>query len=79
MAKTIMISNEVYAELTRRKGDRSYSEVIKDSLEERRIKTGNDLKPFLGILEGDTEYDEVMKEVKKKWKEWDERLHKESA
>lgn len=79
MAKTIMISNDLYDELKKRKGDRSFSEIIKASLEQKKIKTGKDLLPFVGILEGDKEYDEVMDEAKVKWREWREKLEKESA
>ncbi|MFB6185388.1 MAG: antitoxin VapB family protein [Halobacteriaceae archaeon] len=36
MSKNIAISDEVYEELRREKGDRSFSEVISDLLETRR-------------------------------------------
>ncbi|ELY37656.1 antitoxin VapB family protein [Natronorubrum tibetense] len=36
MSKNIAISDEVYRELKREKGDRSFSDVISDHLEERR-------------------------------------------
>lgn len=71
-----MVSDRVYEELKKAKGkERSFSEVILDNLEaaKARRKTGEGLKKFAGILEGDTEYDEVMKWLKKRWKEWDKR------
>lgn len=36
MSKNIAISDDVYRELKREKGDRSFSEVIKEHLDERR-------------------------------------------
>jgi predicted CopG family antitoxin len=36
MSKNIAISDDVYRELSREKGDRSFSEVIQDHLEARR-------------------------------------------
>lgn len=36
MSKNIAISDDVYRELKREKGDRSFSEVIQDHLEARR-------------------------------------------
>ncbi|MFC6768685.1 antitoxin VapB family protein [Natrinema soli] len=36
MSKNISISDDVYRELKREKGDRSFSDVIRDHLEERR-------------------------------------------
>ncbi len=85
MAKTIMISNEVYEELKRRKGSSSFSEIIKESLAEsperkdKRIRTGEDLARFLGVLKDDAEYEKIMKEMKPRWKEWTDRVYKESA
>ncbi|QLG48933.1 antitoxin VapB family protein [Natrinema halophilum] len=39
MSKNIAISDDVYRELKREKGNRSFSEVIRDHLEERRRLT----------------------------------------
>jgi predicted CopG family antitoxin len=36
MSKNIAISDDVYRQLKREKGDRSFSDVIRDHLEERR-------------------------------------------
>ena len=79
VAKTIMISNEVYNELKSRKGDRSFSEVIKENLYMKRVKTGRDLLPYAGILEGDKEYDLIMEENKKMWKAWTNKIDEKSA
>ncbi len=79
MAKTIMISNDVYEELKMKKGSKSFSETIKEALDRNKIKTGKDLLPFVGILEGDIEYDEIMKKMKPKWKEWTDKVYGKSA
>ena len=79
MARTIMIADRVYEELKKMKGtDKSFSEVILESLEVSKAgrKTGEGLKEVAGILEGDTEYDEVMKWSKKMWKKSDEKIWK---
>ena len=81
MAKTIMISNEVYNELKRRKGERSFSEIIKGYIESSPKKAatlGELIKYCSGLLpEDDNEYDEVLKDSRKKWDEWRERLERE--
>ena len=80
MAKTIMISNDVYNELKRRKGDKSFSETISDLVSPPRkaATLGELIRNCAGLLPADdTEYDEVLKESKKKWDEWKERLEKE--
>ncbi len=75
MAKTIMVSNKVYDSLKKIKEreNKSYSEVILESLEKKEKKTGEGLRECLGLLEGDKEYDEVMKELKKGWARWNKR------
>ncbi len=68
MARTIMISNKVYAELKKAKGkDKSFSEVIADALERsnEKKKTIGGLIEFAGVFEGDTEYNEAFKWLKK--------------
>ncbi len=77
MAKTIMISNELYEELKRRKGERSFSELIKESLDRRKAATLRELvNTDFGLPKDDTEYDEVMKELKEGWKKFNERMRK---
>ena len=75
MAKTIMVSNDVYNNLKaiKERENKSYSEVILESLEKSKMKTGEGLRECLGLLEGDKEYDKVMKEVKKGWDRWNKR------
>ena len=80
MAKTIMIADRVYEDLKEAKGkDKSFSEVIAAALEasKPKRKLGAALKEVAGILEGDTEYDDVMKWSKKMWERWDKRLNRE--
>jgi len=59
MSKNIAISDDVYERLKREKGDRSFSEVIAD-----RLDDGNSIADVTGqgILEPDT-YDEVADEI----------------
>ena len=80
MAKTIMIADKVYEELKKMKGkDKSFTNVIAEALEasKPKKKLGAALREVAGILEGDTEYDEVMKWSKKMWEKWDKRLNRE--
>ncbi|WP_254531273.1 antitoxin VapB family protein [Natrinema gelatinilyticum] len=59
MSKNIAISDDVYRALKREKGDRSFSEVIRDHLEERQR-----LSDVTGanILDRET-YDDVKNEI----------------
>jgi predicted CopG family antitoxin len=59
MSKNISISDEVYERLKREKGDRSFSELIEETLEQ-----GNRLEDVTGqqILEPET-YDAVTEEI----------------
>ena len=75
MAKTIMISNDAYEKLKslKEKEDKSFSEVVIELVEDKGTKKMKDLKKYFGILKGDTEYDRVLKEVRKGWKRWTEK------
>ncbi len=74
MAKTIMISNEVYEKLKSLKGEESFSEVILQLTERKEKKTvGSLLKSCSGLLKGDKEYDKVMKDLRKGWEKWNKR------
>ena len=74
MAKTIMISNEVYGELKHSKKDRSFSETIKDLMDKSKPKTGAALMECVGLLpKEDKEYEKIMKEVKPLYKKWTQR------
>ncbi len=59
MARQISVSNEVYELLSERKGKRSFSEVIKESLcpKEKRV----DIMSLAGILKDDKEELERLK------------------
>nr|WP_308700745.1 antitoxin VapB family protein [Pyrococcus yayanosii] len=70
MAKTITISDDVYRELVRIKGDKSFSEILRELLKERKGNSHVLLRIF-GIL-NEKEY----KEVKKKLKELEEEFEK---
>jgi len=75
MAKTIMVSNDVYTSLKaiKERENKSYSEVILESLEKNKKKTVGNLKECLGLFKDDKEYDKVMKEAKKGWDRWNKR------
>ena len=74
MAKTIMISNEIYRELKTAKRDRSFSEVIKDLIETKKRKTGAGLRECLGLLDkDDNEYEKAMKGLCPLYKKWTRR------
>jgi len=73
MAKTIMISNDLYKELKDEKKDRSFSKTIKDFIEISKWKMGADLKKHVGILKDDKEYDKIMKELKPLYRKWTKR------
>lgn len=71
MAKTIMISNEVYDELKAIKENKSFTEVIVDLIERKDSKTvGNLIKNHFGALKGDKEYGRAMKRAKNGWAKW---------
>jgi len=74
MAKTIMISDDVYKKLKimKEREDKSYSNVIINLMENKRSKTFTDLKKYFGVLKEDKEYDEILKETRKAWKKWTE-------
>lgn len=74
MAKTIMISNDLYRELKIAKKDRSFSEVIRDLIETKKRKTGTGLRNCLGLLDkNDNEYEKTMKELRPLYKKWTRR------
>ena len=82
MAKTIMIADKVYDELKRMKGEeKSFTDVIAEALEKAKSKekTMVGLLKHAGALKGDTEYDELMKWSRKRWKEWQDRSWNKSV
>lgn len=75
MAKTIMVSNKVYGKLKdlKEKEDKSFSEVIIELVESKKMKTGKKLRACLGILKGDKEWNEARKLARKGWDRWNKR------
>lgn len=63
-----MISNDVYNELKRIKGEESFSKVISNLLNKKN--NGKDIAKYYGVLKGDKEYSKIMKDLRKKWGEW---------
>jgi predicted CopG family antitoxin len=59
MARQISVSNEVYELLSKRKGKRSFSQVIKESLCATEKKT--DIMKFAGIMKDEKEKLEQLK------------------
>ena len=64
-----MISNDVYTELKRVKGEDSFGQVISELLSKRK-NTGKNIAKYYGVLKGDKEYGRIMKDLRKKWGEW---------
>jgi predicted CopG family antitoxin len=73
MAKTIMIGNDVYKELKERKGEKSFTDVIRSMLEKEKPKTGKGLRQAFGILKEDDEWKDIKKKLDRGWKEWTDR------
>ncbi len=75
MAKTIMISNDAYANLKiiKEKENKSFSDVIIELVEHKKSKKLKDLAKYFGILKDDKEYDKIMKETRKNWTKWTKR------
>ena len=55
MAKTIMISNDVYEKLKAKKENKSFTEIIKNLLNTKNAKKGSGLRECLGIIKDDKE------------------------
>ena len=75
MSKTITISDDIYNELVRIKGKKSFSELFRELLRERK---GNidALRRIAGILNED-EYEEAkkrIKEIEEAFDEWGQSL-----
>ena len=70
-----MISNEVYNKLKRIKEKRneSFSNVLNSMIEDRPNKAYEALGKVVAVLKGDKEYDEIRKDMEKRWKEWGKR------
>lgn len=75
MAKTLMISNDLYKELSKIKGERSFTEVIKDLMASKEHK-GKDIYECFGLMKGtefDKEFKNTAKDIKRGWKNWSKR------
>ena len=59
VARQISVSNEVYELLSKRKGKKSFSEVIKESLCSTKKKT--DIMKFAGVMKNEKEKLEQLK------------------
>lgn len=72
MAKTMMVSNDVYEDLKalKEKDDLSFSELFRELLKNAKTSKISDLREFAGILKDDKEYDEIMPKLKMEWKKW---------
>ena len=70
-----MISNNVYEELKKLKGNenKSFSDVIIELIIKKKQKTGHELKKHFGVLKGDKEYEMLGKEIKDGWRRWQKR------
>ena len=73
--KTIMIRDDVYKKLVEIKGDKSFSEIIEELIEESLILRRRKLEKYFGILNGE-EAEEMMKEIKEARKITDESINR---
>jgi predicted CopG family antitoxin len=75
MVKTVTIADDVYEELVRIKGDRSFSEVIRELLKSRKGNTDALMKIF-GVL-SEEEYTEAKSKIdalKEDFEKWGQSL-----
>ena len=70
MSKTIMVANDVFEELKNRKGEKSFSEILRSMLRDNGEKKGEGLRECLGILKRDKEWEYIEKDLKRGWKGW---------
>ena len=73
MARTIMVSDEVYDKLKTLKNGSSFSEVITELIDESKSKKLSGLKACFGTIPDDEEWREISKDLKKGWKKLTER------
>jgi predicted CopG family antitoxin len=73
--KTIMIRDDVYKKLVEIKGDKSFSEIIEELIEESLISRRRKLEKYFGILNGE-EAEEMMKEIEEVRKIADESINR---
>lgn len=73
--KTIMIRDDVYKKLVEIKGDKSFSEIIEELIEESLVLRRRKLEKYFGTLNGE-EAEEMMKEIKEVRKIADESVNR---
>jgi predicted CopG family antitoxin len=73
--KTIMIRDDVYKKLVEIKGDKSFSEIIVELIEESLTFRRRKLEKYFGIL-NEEEAEEIMKEIKEVRKITDESINR---
>lgn len=59
MSRQISVSNEVYELLSKRKGKKSFSQIIKENLCSEETKV--DIMSFAGVMKGDKQKLELLK------------------
>lgn len=73
--KTIMIRDDVYKKLVEIKGDKSFSEIIEELIEESLVLRRRKLEKYFGILNGE-KAEEMMKDIKEVRKITDESINR---
>jgi Uncharacterized ACR, COG1753. len=61
--KTIMIRDDVYNKLARIKGDKSFSDIIEELIEESISLRRKKIEKYFGILKEEEEAEELKKEI----------------
>ncbi|ACR41240.1 antitoxin VapB family protein [Saccharolobus islandicus] len=73
--KTIMIRDEVYRKLVEIKGDKSFSDLIEELIEESLSLRRKKLEKYFGIL-SEEEAEELEREIKEMRKRSDESINR---
>jgi predicted CopG family antitoxin len=73
--KTIMIKDDVYRKLNEIKGDKSFSDIIKELIEESLSLRKKKLKKYFGIL-SEEEAKELEREIKEMRNKSDESINR---
>ena len=68
MSKLINVSDDVYKKMKTMKGERSYSQLIRNLIEKKGNK--EEILKFVGK---DFIDEDMIKELKKRWKKWSEK------
>ena len=76
--KTIMIRDDVYKKLVEIKGDKSFSEVIEELIEESVTLRKKKLERYFGIL-SEEEAKEILKAIEESRRLTDERVRRVSG